>query len=198
MPRILEPQTRDVRFPASRTLDGSDATNPDYSAADVVLSTGTADRPSGHGFVFTIGRGNGGQVAAVEALRGPPRRPSRRCGDHLVGRDAGELLADPGGVWREPVHDSQLRWPGPEKGIMHMAVGAVVTTLWDPRAKRAGKPLWRLLSSLSPEEIVELVDSRRGPGNPASRRARCRGARRVHCGVHVPLSVASPEPDPGG
>lgn len=151
MARIIALQTHDVRFPTSRTLDGSDAMNPDpdYSAAYLRLVTDADDGLEGHGFVFTIGRGNDVQVAALHALEG-----------HLAGRDVDELLADLGGVWRELVHDSQLRWLGPEKGIMHMAIGAAVTALWDLRAKREGTPLWQLLASLSPEEIVDLVDFR--------------------------------------
>jgi L-fuconate dehydratase len=149
--RFLALQTHDVRFPTSRTLDGSDAMNPDpdYSAAYLRLRTDAADGLEGHGFVFTIGRGNDVQVAALRALE-----------DHLAGRDVDETLADLGGLWRELVHDSQLRWLGPEKGIMHMAIGAVVNAVWDLRAKREGKPLWQLLASLSPEEIVDLVDFR--------------------------------------
>ncbi|MDT0317785.1 L-fuconate dehydratase [Streptomyces millisiae] len=144
-------RTHDVRFPTSQTLDGSDAMNPDpdYSAAYLRLRTDAGDGIEGHGFVFTIGRGNDVQVAALRALEG-----------HLLGREVEETLADLGGVWRELVHDSQLRWLGPEKGVMHMAIGAVVNALWDLRAKRAGVPLWRLLASLSPEEIVDLVDFR--------------------------------------
>ncbi|GAB2894944.1 L-fuconate dehydratase [Streptomyces mayteni] len=151
MARFIALHTHDVRFPTSRTLDGSDAMNPDpdYSAAYLRLVTDAGDGLEGHGFVFTIGRGNDVQVAAVRALEG-----------HLVGRDVAATLADLGGLWRELVHDSQLRWLGPEKGVMHMAVGAVVNALWDLRAKRAGQPLWRLLASLSPEEIVDLVDFR--------------------------------------
>ncbi|MGP4115239.1 enolase C-terminal domain-like protein [Streptomyces sp. 4N509B] len=153
--RFVALQTHDVRFPTSRTLDGSDAmnTDPDYSAAYVRLLTDEAgdggEAAEGHGFVFTIGRGNDVQVAALRALEG-----------HLVGREVEPVLADLGGLWRELVHDSQLRWLGPEKGIMHMAIGAVVNAAWDLRAKREGKPLWRLLASLSPEEIVDLVDFR--------------------------------------
>ncbi|MBB5872666.1 L-fuconate dehydratase [Allocatelliglobosispora scoriae] len=144
-------ETHDVRFPTSRELDGSDAMNPDpdYSAAYVVLSTDAPDGLEGHGFAFTIGRGNDVQVAAIAALR-----------PHLVGRSVDEVLGDLGGLWRELVHDSQLRWLGPEKGVMHMAISAVVNALWDLRAKRAGLPLWRLLASMTPEELVELVDFR--------------------------------------
>jgi L-fuconate dehydratase len=149
--RFTALETDDVRFPTSLALDGSDAMNPDpdYSAAYVRLGTDGADGLAGHGFVFTIGRGNDVQVAAIEALRG-----------YVVGQDVEEILADMGGFWRRLVHDSQLRWLGPEKGVMHMAVGAVVNAVWDLKAKREGKPLWQLLASMSPEEIVDLVDFR--------------------------------------
>jgi L-fuconate dehydratase len=143
--------THDVRFPTSRMLDGSDAMNPDpdYSAAYVVVRTDAADGLEGHGFTFTIGRGNEVQVAAITALA-----------SHIVGRDAESVLGDMGGTWRRLVHDSHLRWLGPEKGVMHMAIGAVVNALWDLKAKRAGLPLWQLLSRLTPEEIVDLIDFR--------------------------------------
>ncbi|WP_214406815.1 enolase C-terminal domain-like protein [Pseudonocardia lacus] len=151
MSRITGLTTADVRFPTSLMLDGSDAMNPDpdYSAAYLRVDTDADDGLSGHGFVFTIGRGNDVQVAAIEALSG-----------HLVGQDVEALLGDMGGTWRALVHDSQLRWLGPEKGVMHMAIGAAVTALWDLKAKRAGQPLWRLLASMSPEELVDLVDFR--------------------------------------
>jgi L-fuconate dehydratase len=151
MSRITGLRVRDIRFPTSRDHDGSDAMNPDpdYSAAYVELTTDALDGHSGSAFVFTIGRGNEVQEAAIAALRG-----------HVVGRDAEALLADMGGTWRSMVHDSQLRWLGPEKGVMHMAIGAVVNALWDLRAKRAGQPLWALLADLTPEELVELVDFR--------------------------------------
>ncbi len=151
MSRFTALDTADVRFPTSLSLDGSDAMNPDpdYSAAYVRLRTDSDDGLVGHGFVFTIGRGNDVQVAAIEALR-----------NHVVGRDVEEVLGDLGGAWRALVHDSQLRWLGPEKGVMHMAVGAVVNALWDLKAKRAGQPLWRLLATMSPQELVDLVDFR--------------------------------------
>jgi L-fuconate dehydratase len=149
--RITALVTADVRFPTSLLLDGSDAMNPDpdYSAGYVRIDTDAADGLSGHGFVFTIGRGNDVQVAAIRALSG-----------HLVGADVEKLLDDMGALWRLLVHDSQLRWLGPEKGVMHMAIGAVVNALWDLKAKRAGLPLWRLLASMTPEELVDLVDFR--------------------------------------
>ncbi|MFD8424833.1 L-fuconate dehydratase [Streptomyces sp. NPDC059466] len=149
--RITAVDTYDVRFPTSRELDGSDAMNPDpdYSAAYVVLRGDTADCPEGHGFTFTIGRGNDVQVAAIEALRG-----------HVVGRSVEELCADPGSLARDLIGDSQLRWLGPEKGVMHMAIGAVVNAVWDLAAKRAGKPLWQLLADAEPEWLVSQIDFR--------------------------------------
>jgi len=151
MSTIVSVDTRDIRFPTSLQLDGSDAMNPDpdYSAAYVVVRTDARDGLEGHAFVFTIGRGNDVQVAALETLRG-----------HLLGQDVEALLADMGAASRRLVHDSQLRWLGPEKGVMHMAIGAVVNALWDLRAKRAGLPLWQHLAGLSPEELVSLVDFR--------------------------------------
>ena len=143
--------TYDVRFPTSLHLDGSDAMNPDpdYSAAYVVVRTDAEDGLKGHGFAFTIGRGNDVQVAAIRALE-----------PFIAGLPLDETLASLGDVYRRLTHDSQLRWLGPEKGVMHMAVSAVVNALWDLAAKRAGQPLWKLLSDLSPEALVELVDFR--------------------------------------
>jgi L-fuconate dehydratase len=148
---ISELKTSDIRFPTSTMLDGSDAMNadPDYSAAYLRLVTDSDDGLEGHGFAFTIGRGNDVVVSAIRALE-----------DHMIGRDVEDILADMGGIWRELVYDSQLRWLGPEKGVMHMAIGAVINALWDLKAKRAGQPLWQLLSQLAPEEIVDLVDFR--------------------------------------
>ncbi|WNZ13973.1 L-fuconate dehydratase [Streptomyces sp. 11x1] len=149
--RITAVDTYDVRFPTSRELDGSDAMNPDpdYSAAYVVLRTDAGDGLEGHGFTFTIGRGNDVQVAAIGVLR-----------PHLLGRSADEVCADPGSVSRDLIGDSQLRWLGPEKGVMHMAIGAVVNAVWDLAAKRAGLPLWRLLAHAEPEWLVSQVDFR--------------------------------------
>ncbi|QKW10054.1 L-fuconate dehydratase [Streptomyces sp. NA04227] len=149
--RITALDTYDIRFPTSRELDGSDAMNPDpdYSAAYVVLRTDDPDGPEGHGFTFTIGRGNDVQVAAINALR-----------EHVVGRDVEALCADPGTLNRDLIGDSQLRWLGPEKGVMHMAIGAVVNAVWDLAAKRAGKPLWLLLADAEPEWLVSQVDFR--------------------------------------
>jgi L-fuconate dehydratase len=143
--------TSDVRFPTSTSLDGSDAMNPDpdYSAAYVRISTDADDGHEGHAFVFTIGRGNDVQVAAIATLD-----------TFVVGRDVDAVLGDLGGFWRDLVHDSQLRWLGPEKGVMHMAIGAVVNALWDLKAKREGLPLWMLLARMSPEQLVDLVDFR--------------------------------------
>ncbi|MDI2129452.1 L-fuconate dehydratase [Yinghuangia seranimata] len=142
--------TYDIRFPTSRGLDGSDAMNPDpdYSAAYLVLRASDGE-PEGHGFTFTIGRGNDVQVAAIDALR-----------PYVVGRPVAELCADPGSLYRDLTGDSQLRWLGPEKGVMHMAIGAVVNAVWDLAAKREGKPLWRLLADADPAWLASQVDFR--------------------------------------
>ena len=147
---ITDVETFDVRFPTSRQLDGSDAMNPDpdYSAAYVTIST-DVNGLAGHGFVFTIGRGNEIQCRAIESLGGT-----------LVGRDLDGTLADLGAVWETLVRDSQFGWLGPEKGIIHMAAGAILNALWDLRARREGKPLWLLLAELDPEELVALIDFR--------------------------------------
>ncbi|MEV0502401.1 fuconate dehydratase, partial [Streptomyces spectabilis] len=149
--RVTAVDTYDIRFPTSRELDGSDAMNPDpdYSAAYVVLRTDAEDGHEGHGFTFTIGRGNDVQVAAVRALRA-----------HVVGRPLDALCADPGTLHRDLIGDSQLRWLGPEKGVMHMAIGAVVNAVWDLAAKRAATPLWKLLADADPAWLVSQVDFR--------------------------------------
>lgn len=151
MSTITHVDTTDIRFPTSQHLDGSDAMNPDpdYSAAYVRIVTDADDGIEGHGFVFTIGRGNDIETTAIRALA-----------PFLVGREVEPILDDMGGFWRELVGDSQLRWLGPEKGVMHMAIGAVVNAMWDIKAKRAGLPLWQLLGRMSPEEIIDLIDFR--------------------------------------
>ena len=148
---IVAVDTADIRFPTSLQLDGSDAMNPDpdYSAAYLIVRTDAGDGHDGHGFVFTIGRGNDVQVAALDALRG-----------HLIGREVEPLLQNMGEAMRLLTHDSQLRWLGPEKGVMHMAIGAALNALWDLKAKRAGLPLWQLLARMTPAELVDVVDFR--------------------------------------
>jgi L-fuconate dehydratase len=144
-------ETHDIRFPTSQALDGSDAMNPDpdYSAAYVILRTNDPSGLCGHGFAFTIGRGNDVQTAACAALR-----------DWVVGRDVAELVRDLGGFARSLTGDSQLRWLGPEKGVMHMAIGAVINAAWDLAARRAGKPVWQFIADMTPEEIVNCIDFR--------------------------------------
>jgi L-fuconate dehydratase len=143
-------QVRDVRFPTSRGLHGSDAMNPDpdYSAAYVSLCLDDGST-EGDGFVFTIGRGTEIVVAAIEALE-----------DSVRGLVVDDVLTDLGSFSRRLLHDSALRWLGPEKGVTHMAMGAVLNAFWDLRAKRAGLPLWKLLATLTPPEVVDLVDFR--------------------------------------
>jgi L-fuconate dehydratase len=147
--RITRVVTADVRFPTSLDHHGSDAMHPDpdYSAAYVVLET-DGDL-AGHGFTFTIGRGNDLCVAAIEAL-----------GHHVVGLDVRSLSTDLGPLSRLLTQDTQLRWLGPEKGVIHLAAGALLNALWDLRAKAEGKPVWKVLSDSSSRELVDLVDWR--------------------------------------
>jgi L-fuconate dehydratase len=148
--RITGIEALDLRFPTSRTLAGSDAMNPDpdYSAAYCIVRT-DIDGLEGHGLTFTIGRGNDLCVAAIQAYA-----------PLVVGLELEQIQADPAGFWRRLAGDSQLRWLGPEKGVVHLALAAVVNAVWDLWARQAGKPLWRLLSDMSPEQIVGLVDFR--------------------------------------
>jgi L-fuconate dehydratase len=150
-PTITEVDVHDIRFPTSEQLDGSDAMNPDpdYSAAYVVLRTDAPGGLAGHGLCFTIGRGNDVVAAAIATLR-----------PYVVGRTVDSVTGDLGGFYRLLTHDSQLRWLGPEKGVMHMAAGAVVNAAWDLAGRRAGRPVWELLAGMTPEEIVDLVDFR--------------------------------------
>ncbi len=143
--------TEDIRFPTSTSLDGSDAMNPDpdYSAAYVVLETDSSRGLEGHGLAFTIGRGNDLVVAAIVPLA-----------EKVVGRSLSSITENWGLFWRELTSDSQLRWLGPEKGVVHLATAAVVNALWDLHAKAEGKPLWRLLAEMSPEDVVRAVDFR--------------------------------------
>lgn len=150
MTTIVSAKTFDVRFPTGAHGHGSDAMNkdPDYSAAYLILTT---DNPeiSGHSLVFTIGRGNDLQCASLEALA------------HMVIGESVEGLVDRiGEIGRELVRDSQIRWLGPEKGVPHMAAGGVINALWDIVCKVEGKPLWQVLSHLSPTQLVELIDFR--------------------------------------
>ncbi|OLO10077.1 fuconate dehydratase [Chromohalobacter japonicus] len=152
MTTITHLQARDIRFPTSRQLDGSDAMNaaPDYSATYVTLTTDADDDHQGHGLTFTIGRGNDVCVKGVEALA-----------SRIVGRDLDAITADMGTFWRDLTSgDSQLRWLGPEKGVMHLAAAAIVNAVWDLWAKREGKPVWKLLADMSPEQLVRCLDFR--------------------------------------
>jgi L-fuconate dehydratase len=146
---INDLETIDLRFPTSRSGDGSDSMHkdPDYSAAYVVLKTNGA--LEGHGLTFTIGRGNDICVSAIQALR------------HLVvGARLDDITADFAGFWRQLSSESQLRWLGPEKGVIHLALAAIVNAVWDLYAKAEQKPLWKLLADMTPQQIVAAIDFR--------------------------------------
>ena len=148
---ITDVVARDIRFPTSRSLDGSDAMNeaPDYSAAYVILKTDSPDGVEGHGLTFTIGRGTEICVAMINALK-----------YLLVGKTLDSFTSNLGVFWRMITGDSQLRWLGPEKGVIHLATAAIVNAVWDLYAKVEGKPLWKLLADMTPEEIVSCIDFR--------------------------------------
>jgi len=149
--RITNVTAHDIRFPTSKTLAGSDAMNPepDYSAAYVILETDHPQGLQGHGFTFTIGRGNELCVAAIDSLA------------YLVkGHAVEELAENPAKFWYHITGDSQLRWVGPEKGVIHLATAAVVNAMWDLWAKTVGKPLWKLLQDMTPHELVRCVPFR--------------------------------------
>jgi L-fuconate dehydratase len=151
MARILSVDARDIRFPTSRTLDGSDAmhTAPDYSAAYVVLRTDAGDDLEGHGLTFTLGRGTEICVAAINALA-----------PIVIGRTLESIVSDMRGFWRTITGEHQLRWIGPEKGAIHLATAALVNAVWDLHAKVERKPLWKLLVDMSPEQLVSCIDFR--------------------------------------
>lgn len=148
MTTITHAEVLDIRFPTSITADGSDAMNKDgdYSAAYVILRTDDPEL-SGFGFTFTIGRGNNVCCLAAEERVKP-----------LIGRTVEEVVGDLGGVYRDLKSDSQMRWLGPDKGVEHLALAAVMNAVWDLAARVAGKPLWRLLADMSPEELVSIAD----------------------------------------
>ena len=148
--RIVDLAIEDIRFPTSQLLDGSDAMNPDpdYSAAYVVLKTSQPGL-EGHGLTFTIGRGNDIVCTALHAMR-----------HLLIGLELEWIAADMGRFWRHVTSDSQLRWIGPDKGAIHLATGAIVNAAWDLWAKWVGKPVWRLVADMSPEELVRCIDLR--------------------------------------
>ncbi len=148
---ITDVVARDIRFPTSRSLDGSDAmhTAPDYSAAYVVLKTDSPDGLEGHGLTFTCGRGTEVVVAAINALK-----------PLTVGRTLESITSDMKSFWRQITSDGQLRWIGPEKGAIHLATGALVNAVWDLYAKAKRKPVWKLLLDMTPEQLVSTIDFR--------------------------------------
>ncbi|HET7741719.1 MAG TPA: L-fuconate dehydratase [Mycobacterium sp.] len=149
--RITGASVHDIRFPTSRTLDGSDAMHltPDYSAAYVVLRTDAGDELEGHGLAFTLGRGTEVVLSAVNALM-----------PLVVGRKLDEITADMRGFWRSITGEQQLRWIGPEKGAIHLASAALINAVWDLYAKVERKPVWKLLVDMTPEQLVSCIDFR--------------------------------------
>ncbi|GIY64559.1 mitochondrial enolase superfamily member 1 [Caerostris extrusa] len=147
--KIENLEVKDVRFPTSLTGDGSDAmhTDPDYSCAYVKLTL--SDGTCGYGLTFTIGKGTEVVVTAVKALA-----------PLVVGKAIQSIYDDFARFWRDLTSDSQLRWIGPEKGVIHLATAAVVNALWDLWARREGKPLWKLLADMTPEQLVSTIDFR--------------------------------------
>jgi L-fuconate dehydratase len=144
---ITKYEIRDIRFPTSKHLDGSDAMNkdPDYSAAYVIFYTDSEF--AGHGMTFTCGRGNEVVCSAIDALA-----------KKFINKKLSELVADMRATHRICTGDSQLRWIGPEKGVIHLATGAVINAIWDLWGKAAGKPVWKLIVDMTPEEFVQCID----------------------------------------
>src|SRR5437764_8489877 len=149
--KITNVIVRDIRFPTSRTLDGSDAVNvdPDYSATYITLETDDPGGLRGYGLTFTNGRGNEVSLAAIHALK-----------HHVLGLTLESITADFAGFWLAIISDSQVRWLGPEKGVIHLATGALVNAVWDLYARSEGKALWKLLVDMSPEQIVSCIPFR--------------------------------------
>jgi L-fuconate dehydratase len=139
----------DLRFPTSRDHIGSDAVNkdPDYSAAYCILETNS--HLEGHGLTFTLGRGTDLVVQAVRYL-------SR----YVVNRTLSSITEDFQALSRELTDDTQFRWLGPEKGVIHLATGALLNAIWDLYARAEGKPLWQLLSEMEPAQLLKAVDFR--------------------------------------
>ena len=146
--KILSVEAKDIRFPTSKSLDGSDAMNkdPDYSAAYAILKTNDPNF-EGHGLTFTEGRGNELCVAAIKSLS-----------YLLIGKSLKDIASDMAGFWRMITGDTQLRWLGPEKGVIHMATGAIVNAVWDLYAKIEGKPVWKLIADMTPQQLISCID----------------------------------------
>ena len=155
--KITSIEVYDVRFPTSKTLAGSDAVHkdPDYSCAYIIINTDSEDKElKGHGLTFSLGRGNEVICKAIEAFS-----------EVLVGKDfENDILKDMmdkedhKGFYYQITQDGQLRWLGPEKGVIHMAAGAILNAIWDLWARKEKKPLWELVVDMEPEELVEFID----------------------------------------
>ncbi|THG97083.1 hypothetical protein EW145_g7674, partial [Phellinidium pouzarii] len=144
--KITHFETHDVRFPTSLSGDGTDAMNTECDYSSAYVSIFTNSDLVGHGMTFTIGRGNEIVCAAIKEV-------ARR----LVGKEVESLFANMGKTWDYLLADPQLRWIGPEKGVIHIATGAVDNALWDLFAKSRKKPLWKLVVDFTPEELVSAT-----------------------------------------
>ena len=147
--KITNVRVIDLRFPTSREQIGSDAVNkdPDYSAAYCILETDQG--LNGYGLTFTLGRGTELCVQAVRYL-------SR----YVIGRTIASIADDFAAFSRCLTDDSQFRWLGPEKGVIHLATAALINAVWDLYARTQEKPVWQLLASMEPEQVASAIDFR--------------------------------------
>ncbi|XP_077991300.1 mitochondrial enolase superfamily member 1-like [Glandiceps talaboti] len=148
---VTQVEVKDVRFPTSLEAHGSDAmhTDPDYSCAYIVISTDSSNGKQGHGMTFTLGRGTQIVVMAAKTLA-----------SLVIGQKLSDIYDNFGGFWRKLTSESQMRWLGPEKGVMHLATAAIVNALWDLWGKIENKPVWKLLVDMEPEQLVSCIDFR--------------------------------------
>jgi L-fuconate dehydratase len=144
--RITSLETRDVRFPLEQGM-GSDAVHSGAEYAFATTLLGGDQKVFGTGIALTLGLGNQLVCQAIEWL-----------GQELIGREIEELMADFGAVTQRLAQHPQLRWLGPHKGVVHLALASLTNACFDFWAKSRGVPLWRLLLNLDARQIVDLLD----------------------------------------